>query len=83
MHVTDDLTEDQIVDLAMSAVAKISLQGMRGATLCSQQETVAMAALIVRLQPVLPAPPLALEKAATPDQTGIATNQLKEKTTDV
>mgnify|MGYP000244688742 CR=1 FL=1 len=58
MHVSDRLSDEQIAELAMKAVAKISLHGARGATLCSLDETIAMAALIVRLEPVINAAPM-------------------------
>lgn len=39
-------TEDELIALAISAAHKVDLMGERGATLCSQDEIIAMAAVV-------------------------------------
>lgn len=42
----EPFTQEQVVALAANAVTKVDLLGERGATLCSQDEIVAMAILL-------------------------------------
>ena len=57
MDVNDRFTDAQIESLMARAVAKIDRQGVHGATLCSTDEIIAMAAFIVRLQPLVASRP--------------------------
>lgn len=57
MDVNDRFTDAQIAELAVQGVSKINRQGVHGATLCSLDEIIAMAAFIVRLEPLISAPP--------------------------
>lgn len=59
---SERFTHAEVINLAASAVTKVDLLGARGATLCSQDEIVAMAGLIASsgLLPPIPeriAPP--------------------------
>lgn len=52
----DAFTQERLISLAGNAVTKVDLLGERGATLCSQEEIIAMACLLASSGLIPPIP---------------------------
>lgn len=53
---TERFTHDEIIAMAANAVTKVDLLGERGATLCTQNEIIAMAILVAASGRIPPLP---------------------------
>ncbi|MFG5381023.1 hypothetical protein [Yoonia sp. R2-816] len=58
----DRFTQDQIIGLAANAVTKVDLLGERGATLCTQNEIIALTILVAASGCIPPLPERTLPK---------------------